>query len=232
MRWYMVTPECSSGMQDLKTIPDVYEAGRILPPGSIVPESWKGARAVQDLYMPKNYLVPYEPTEADYPLLYMIWPNERPRAYKVADVENPAISDNAWFEVLAPDAKRNMSGIPYGLSALRDVAGVCKAGQMATVGGIVPSAFFTGLNIFQLEQIQQTGVISNDWLDGYRHEQKVEYLRFLARPLIRRAYPTKTEKQALYEKFPAMNPANVTNVTQEIKTDEKPAPRRKTRKDK
>jgi hypothetical protein len=210
-KWYMVTPECSYGMQDTKSTEGMYEANRILPVGSIVPFEWKGLQRIRDLYIPANYLVDYEPSEDDWPILYMLWPSLRPHNVQFSFVENPRIGNPdswaaGWYQVQKPDAKRNMSSVPYGLAALCDVEGICKAGDVVMPGDIVPAPFFAGLSFSQFERLETIGLCSEQWLDTFDARWRGKYLQILARPAIERVAVSIPQRQALYEKFPAMSP--------------------------
>lgn len=225
MDWYIVTKACIYGMQDVRTIDGMYEAGRILPVGSIVPLEWKGRRLIQDLYLPANFLEPYVPTDEDLLLLYMLWPSIRPSSYTAELVDNPRIGKrgawtHGWYEIAKPDTKRNMTSVPYGIAALMDIEGVCKAGDIALAGDIVPSAFFAGLNSTQFDRLETIGLCSEKWLNQFPIQEHPDYHRHLARPAIRRVGVSATQKAELLKKYPALDP-NAVQETAKVKTKRK-----------
>jgi hypothetical protein len=225
--WYIVTPACVYGMQDVRTIDGMYEAGRILPVGSIVPLEWKGRQLINDLYVPANYLESYTPTDEDMPLLYMLWPSIRPRSYTAELVDNPRVGRHGawahgWYEICKPDERRNMSSVPYGIAALMDIEGVCKAGDVALAGDIVPAAFFAGLSAVQVDRLETIGLCSETWLSRYPVKERPNYLRYYARAAIRRVGVTAEQKAALYERYPALNP-NAVQETAKVKTTKRKA---------
>lgn len=205
-KWYIITPECNYGMQDLKDIHEVYIARRILPVGCMVPLEWKGKQLVQDIYLPANYLQAYEPTEDDWPILYALWSHLRPLNFKGVFVENHRLQDHAFYRICEPDEKRNMSSVPYAYAALCDVEGVCKAGDFARSGDIVPAKFFTGLSAEQMERLEAIGLCSETWLNQWPKEYRVGYWRTLARPVIEPYHPNKSERETLFEKYPQLAP--------------------------
>lgn len=211
-KWYLVTPDWEMhGMQDDKDKDGLYIARRILPMGSMIPLEWKGLQAIRDLYLPANRLQEYKPTEEDWPILYMLWPSLRPDSFDVPLVENSRIGKqgawaSGWYKINAPDKQRNMSSVPLGVSALRDVEGVCKTGDMAMVGDIVPAAFFAGLSYAQFERLETIGLCSESWLASHELEKRAAYLRYWARPVMERVAVPLNERPALYAKYPAMNP--------------------------
>ncbi len=233
MRWSRITQQCSLGMGNARRIAGVYLEGRILPVGTIIPENFKGLADIENIYIPSNYLAPYEPDESDYPMLYMLWPQTKPKGYK-AELQD-TLEENAWYEIASPSKRSGhigLSSVPYGLSALMDTEGVCKAGQMAIVGDIVPSQFFSGLSALHLEQFQRMGAVALRWLADYAPNQRAEYMKELAWPVIRRVYPSKDERIALYSQFPASNPETkvaVSTAPNEMKIA--PFKRAKTRKE-
>lgn len=215
--WYIVTKACIYGMQDVRTMDGIYEAGRILPVGSIVPLEWKGRRLIQDLYLPANFLEPYTPGDDDWPILYMLWPSVKPDSYTAKQVDNPRIGKqgtwaHGWYEICKPDAKRNMSSVPYGVTALLDVEGICTAGDTALVGDIVPAAFFAGLSAAQFDRLETIGLCSEAWLNQFPLEQHPDYYRHLARPVIRRVGVNATQKAELLKKYPALDPHAVLEI--------------------
>lgn len=210
-KWYMVTPECGHGMQDLKDSYGIYLAGRILPVGSIIPLEWKGWQKVRDLYLPVNYLSDYEVQEDDRAILYALWPATRPNDFTMPIVDNHRIRQNGnwlgtWYKIASPDEKRGMSSVPYAYSALCDVDGVCKAGDLAFSGDIVPAAFFAGLSAGQFDRLLEIGLCSDSWLSSWPKQYRGGYLREMARPVMEQVAVPRETREALYQKFPAMNP--------------------------
>lgn len=220
MKWYLITQECSFGMQHPQSIEKMYVERRILPVGTIIPEIWKGRHDIENLYLPKNYLVEWEPDESDFALLYMLWPQVRPAGMRVPLVENHYIGSAgswvaAWYQIAHP--KRNgLSSIPYGVSALMDIEGICYAGQTALVGDIVPAAFFAGLNNEQFDRLLRMGAVSLKWLAGCPEEYRAQYPKYLGSPTIERAVLSPFERDELLKTFPAMQ-AKDALVSQEPK---------------
>jgi hypothetical protein len=213
MKWYLITPECSLGMENPISIEGMYEVRRILPVGTIIPAIWKYSHDIENLYLPANYLAETEPSEKDYALLYMLWPQTRPNRLAIPFVENPYIGNpetwvNVWYEIQGMNHKR-LSSVPYGVSALMDIEGVCKAGQVAKTGDIVPAAFFAGLSTEQFEQFLRMGIVSQSWLSNYPAHYRAEYMQVFARPVMARAALSPYQKEALYEQFSAMAPTNL-----------------------
>jgi hypothetical protein len=216
-KWYMVTPECGHGMQDLKDTYGVYLAGRILPVGSIIPLGWKGQQKIRDLYLPVNYLMDYDVQEEDWAILYALWPAMRPNDFTMPIVDNYRIQQNgewvgAWYKIASPDEKRNMSSVPYAYAALADVEGVCKAGDLAFSGDIVPAAFFAGLDTNQFDRLLEIGLCSDSWLNTWPRQYRSGYLRELSRPVMEQVGVPKDEREMLYQKFPALRPQDKTAV--------------------
>jgi hypothetical protein len=212
MNWYLITRFCVYGMQDTRDIEGMYTKGRILPIGSIVPQEWKGRQAIQDLYLPANYLEAYEPDESDWNILYMLWSGVRPNDFKAQWVENSRIKGAngqwaaGWYQIQAPDERRSMSSVPYGVSALMDVDGVCKAGDVAMAGDIVPAAFFAGLSYEQFDRLETIGLCSPSWLNNHPARARGDYLRHFARPVMQRVAVDPQRREMLYKKYPALNP--------------------------
>lgn len=206
MRWFMITPLCSFGMQHVSSIPNVFIEGRILPVGTIIPDSFKGISDIENLYIPKGQLIEAYPTEYDLALLYMLWPHCKPKTYKaVFWPEITVARENDWYQIEAPD-KRGLSSIPYAVSALADVNGICSVGDIAKVGDIVPASFFTGLSDAQFMQFERMGAVNLEWLNAYQPAQRAEYMRILAKPVMRRIAVDRYQKESLFQKFPAMSP--------------------------
>jgi hypothetical protein len=216
--WYIAIPNRDfHGMEDAKDMDGVYIKGRVLPTGSIVPLEWKGKQAINDLYLPANYLEPYTPSHDDMALLYMLWPAMRTTSYQASFVENMRIGRDGqwasgWYQVVAPHEKSRMCSVPYGIAALMDIDGICKAGDVAMVGDIVPAPFFAGLNFAQFDRLETTGLTSLEWLSRFPVGNRAEYLRRIARPAIARVAVTAHEKAALLEKYPAMNPQAIQEI--------------------
>jgi hypothetical protein len=216
-KWYLISPECNFGMQDLKDTHGMYFKERILPVGSIVPFEWKGRQRIQDLYLPMNYLTEYEPTEEDIPILYALWPSLRPLKYRGVVVENHHIGspDNwasGWYKIAEPDELRGLSSVPYAYAALCDVEGICRAGDLAFSGDIIPPAFFAGLSTTQFERLESIGLASESWLNTWPRQYRVGYMRMLARPVMERVGVTKEQKDELLAKFPALAPKEETKT--------------------
>lgn len=210
-KWYLISPECNFGMQDVKDTHGMYFKERILPVGTMVPLEWKGRQRIQDLYIPMNYLTEYEPTEEDLPILYALWPSLRPLNYKGVFVENHHIGSpgqwaGGWYKIAEPDALRNLSSVPYAYAALCDVEGICKAGDLAFSGDIVPPAFFAGMNPNQFERLESIGLVSETWFNQWPREKRVGYTRVLARPVMERVGISREQKEQLLAKFPALAP--------------------------
>lgn len=221
--WYIAIPNRDfHGMEDARDMAGVYEKGRILPTGSIVPLEWKGRQAINDLYLPAHYLEEYNPSAEDMALLYMLWPAVRPASFPIALVDNPRIGTSekwagGWYQVQAPHIKSRLCSVPYGLAALMDIEGVCQAGDIALVGDIVPAPFFAGLNLAQFERLETMGLTSVQWLNRFPLDNRADYLRKIARPAIARVAIATHEKEALYQKFPAMNPNRVIEIPKPTK---------------
>lgn len=216
-KWFMITPECGHGMQDLKDMHGIYLAGRILPVGSIIPLEWKGQQRVRDLYLPVNYLMDYDVQDEDWAILYALWPAIRPNDFTIPVVDNYRIQNNgAWYKICEPDEKRNMSSVPYAYSALCDVEGICKAGDLAFSGEIVPASFFTGLNSNQFDRLLEIGLCSDSWLNTWPRQYRTGYLRDLARPVMEQVAVPREQRESLYQRFPAMNPQTVVEASKSI----------------
>jgi hypothetical protein len=214
-KWYMITPECNYGMQDLKDMEGVYFKERILPVGAIVPLEWKGRQRIEDLYLPASYLIDYEPSAEDLPILYALWPSVRPLNYQAEFVPNARIGTpknwaGGWYKISEPDEQRGMSSVPYAYAALCDVEGICKAGDLAFSGDIVPPAFFAGLSAAQMERLETIGLCSETWLNAWPRANRLGYNRVLARPVIERVGISKEEKENLLAKLPALAPKSET----------------------
>lgn len=210
-KWYLVAPECNYGMQDLKTTEGLYLAGRILPVGAIVPLEWKGLQRVNNLYLPAFQLLEYELAEDDLAILMALWPSVRPLNYRQPLVENSRIGSpdawaGGWYKICYPDEKRNMSSVPYAYSALCDVEGICRVGDLAHSGEIVPAAFFAGLSLNQFDRLETIGLCSDTWLSTWPRQYRVGYMRELARPVMERVGVSRDEKEMLLAKFPALSP--------------------------
>lgn len=200
-KWYLITTEEFHGIQDLQTTEGMYIAERILPVGSIVPLEWKGRQRVEDLYLPMDAMREYTPTQEDWPILYALWPSLRPLDYQTPQLAAPS---HAWYKITPPDARRNMSSVPFAYSALCDVEGVCKQGDLAHCGDIVPSAFFTGMNLAQMERLETVGLCATSWIDVHPPDYRAVYMKGFARPAIERVGLDPIRKLEMLEKFPAM----------------------------
>jgi hypothetical protein len=222
--WYIAIPNRDfHGMEDARDMEGVYCKGRILPTGSIVPLEWKGRQAINELYLPAGYLEEYTPSHEDMALLYMLWPAIRPHGFSASLVDNMRVGSpgkwaSGWYQIQAPHAKSRMCSVPYGVAALMDVEGVCKAGDIALVGDVVPAPFFAGLTMGQFDRLETTGLTSLEWLARFPSDNRAEYIRKVARPVIARIAVASHEKEALLEKFPAMNPNAVQEVPKAAKT--------------
>jgi hypothetical protein len=222
--WYTIEPICVHGMQDTSDMDGLYISRRILPIGSIVPLEWKGRQRVNDLYLPATMLADYTPVAEDMALLYMLWPAIRPLSYKAEWQENSRIGTagawaSGWYQIKEPDTRRYMTSVPYGVSALMDIEGICKAGDIAMAGDIVPAPFFAGLSIAQFDRLETIGLCSTSWLANYA-KGVWDYHRNYARPTIARVGVSASEKAALLEKYPAMNPQIVQEIPK-VKTIKK-----------
>lgn len=217
--WYLISPECSAGMENGDgTIEGMYIDRRILPIGSMVPLEWKGRQRIRDIYLPAHQLMEYEPEEEDWAILYMLWPAVRPDNSVFLSVSNNRIGTegawaSGWYRILEPDPAKRFSSVPWGVSALCNIEGICQAGQLAMVGDIVPAAFFSGLSPEQFDRLETIGLCSAKWLATYEQHYRAEYLRKLATPVMERIGVSLQEREVLYAKFPAMRPASVDTPT-------------------
>jgi hypothetical protein len=220
-KWYIVMPSWElHGIQDTKMMDGVYIAERILPVGAMVPLEWKGQQRVRDLYLPSSYMEEYTPLEEDWPILYALWPSLRPLNYKGVFVPNSRVGTpeqwaSGWYKISEPDGLRNMSSVPYGYAALCDIDGICRAGDIAMSGEIVPAAFFAGLNLEQFDRLETIGLCSQSWLNKWP-ERHSHYMRGFARPVMERVMVSPSQKAALLEKYPALQAKNEVPETKTI----------------
>lgn len=219
-KWYLITPECSAGMQNGDgDVDGMYFDRRILPVGCVIPLEWKGRQRIQDLYLPAGHLQEYEPNDSDWPILYMLWGAVRPYGIKFPIVDNPRIGSpqkwaSGWYQISAPDPRKGLSSVPYGVMALCDVEGICKAGDVAMVGDIVPAPFFAGLDAEQFDRLETIGLCSQSWLNAFEPHYRAEYMKHLASPVMERYHASPYEKDKLFEKFPAMRPPSISEVVE------------------
>lgn len=222
--WYIILPECSTGMESVESEapPEIYLSGRVLPVGSIIPSAWfsqKRLNIIHSWYIPKGYIQEYVPTDDEYPMLYMFYKGARPQGVKFPFVDNPRIGTpdnwaNVWYEVIGLNPRNRLCSVPYGISALVDIEGICNAGDTAFIGDIIPAPFLAGISESIFNRLENVGLCATSWLTNYARQ--AEYLTHLARPAIRRANLDPFQKELLYEKYPAMRPKPIVEASKNV----------------
>lgn len=196
--WYVVLRK--GGLSSLTDIEGVRLMDKDVMGGAIVPGLW--FRDVPDADFESIFISgyhaiqAYSPSAEELPILYTLYPAMMPKSVKMPG-NSAARLQNKWFKVASHKQ------MVYGVAALCTVQGVCKAGDVALAGDIVPGQWFAGLTIDQLNLMERCGARSAIWFDAqapeYRarsgHKAPIE--RYPANPI---------ETLSLYEKFPGANP--------------------------
>lgn len=171
--------------------------------GAVVPLEYFGA-VPPDRFsnlLARGDIVPYSPKDSELEILYTCYPAVIPKGAKFTSQPNGIMSyQRAWYIV--------RDTVPYGLAALCDIAGICKTGDVAMAGDIVPAKFFAGLTMEQFNRLEVCGLITDRYLESLAPDvlKRLKHEGF-----VYRSSPDKYELQGLYEKFPAMNPENKTS---------------------
>lgn len=197
-KWYVVLRK--GGMSALHTIEGIRIEGRQVLGGLIIPGLWFrdiGDSDFESLFV-KGYrsIEAYNPSAEELPILFSLYPAMAPKTLK--PVGNGAGSlQNKWYRVASHVQ------VAWGVAALCTVAGVCKAGDVAYEGDVVPAQWFSGLSKEQLSRLERTGARSDVWFDAQDAEYRAKN-GFL--PPILRYGPNPIELLSLYEQFPGANP--------------------------
>lgn len=196
--WYVLLYH--RGSTSTTEIEGIRFADKLITGGMIVPGLW--FRDVSDgdfeniFINGYNAIEAYTPSAEELPILYSLYPAMMPKGLKPA--VNGALSlKNKWYKVA------QHSQVVWGVAALCTVKGVCKAGDVAFAGDIVPSQWFAGLSKDQLNRMERMGARSSIWFDAQEAEYRAK--NGFKAPIERYA-PNPIELLKLYEKFAGAAP--------------------------
>lgn len=152
----------------------------------------------------------YHPKDNELEILYSCYPATIPVGAKFKIKPDGIMAfARAWYQL--------NDALPYGLAALIEIKGICKVGDTAFPGDIVPAKFFAALSMEQFNQLEGYGLSFASYLESLAPD-----VRELFRPsgYLNRVAPNKFELPSLYEKFPAMNPEHLIKETIKEETQE------------
>lgn len=180
----------------------IRKEGKRLFAGAMIPAEW--VQDVPDTHLPILFdseaqggmalFDAYEPDTEDELILYTVFPAIKPpvRFKQLYD------GSTKWFRVTRD--------VPYGIAALRSVDGICKAGDIAYEGDIIPIQWLSALPYDAIRRLSDTGLRSLQWAQGLNNEQ-VKILKGMAKyPVIVTYRPTSHELETLYEQYPGTHP--------------------------
>lgn len=208
-KYYLVKNEALSASTEIEGI---RKQGAIAYSGSIVPAEWFSAMPHDrfQILVGRGDIAPHKATDSEIELLYTCFPSLIPSSAKFkVDPKGAITYQNAWYRVNDAPA--------WGLVALVDVQGICKAGEIAYSGDIVPAKFFAALSIEQLHRLETHGLFSDSFLEYLAPDvrRNVRNTGFIDRYAV-----DKYEKEALIAKFPAMSRDYTSKIVQAKEKDE------------
>jgi hypothetical protein len=198
-QWYVANRRINSSSG---AIDGIRMADKFVQPGVIIPGDWfklVNDQVFDDLFV-NGYeaITVYQPTAEELPVLYTLYPATRPKMVKAAERGGIDLK-NKWYRVATHD------GMVYGIAALCTIEGVCKAGDVAYAGDVIPAAFLAGLSIENISRLERSGAVSMAWVNGQTPDLQAQYMAKLQPQLVRLA-PNPIELQNLYAKYPGANP--------------------------
>jgi hypothetical protein len=195
-KWYLVANDTLSASTEIEGVRKIKTLSALK--GSVVPYEYFG-NVPPDRFanlLGRGDIVPYEPKNEEIEILYTCYPAVIPKAAKFkTHVDGIMSYGRAWYRV--------DESVPYGLAALVDIQGVCKVGDVAFAGDIVPSKFFAGLTMEQFQRLETCGLITDKYIESLAPDVRA---RQKYHGFVYRYAPDKYELQGLYERFPATNP--------------------------
>ena len=208
--WYTVSWGNSIN-SSLGSIDGIRNDNTILTAGDIVPRDWfnlvpanRLALVIDDM----NAFDTYEIDADEESLLYTVYPAKKPEVNFAA---KHRLRRSQWFRV--------SSTCPVGIMALRTVDGVCKVGDVAMAGDIIPSQWLSGLDMDAINRLCNSGLRSHKWELSLTSEQQKMLNDARDKPLLIRFNPPPSHLKGLYAKYPG------------TRSDfKKPTPKRKTKK--
>lgn len=210
-KWYVVTHKRPIN-SSLGAIDGIRLAEKFAFPGTIIPGAWFDMvrdSDFNDLFIDGYQAISaYTPSSEELPLLYTLFPATRPKTSIKAAVNGGLSLKNKWYRVTEHHA------MLYGVAALVTVEGVCKAGDVAFAGDIIPSHWFAGLTLQQINVLERDTVYSKEWVNSQSREFVTQFMR-ANKPQIVRVAPEPMELINLYKRYPGANP-NAAPVVEEI----------------
>lgn len=185
-------------------IQGIRRQGVILQAGSIVPRKWFDLVPSGTLDYVVNQLkvmTPYEPQPIDELIIYTCYPALKPPIR----FANSHHGKTKWYRVTR--------FVPYGITALRTVEGICDVGDTAFAGDIIPSQWLSALSQDHIQRLMATGLEGDGWFLTLTASQMMMYRRRVRYPMISEMRPLPAMLTALYEQYPATNPNNDTKET-------------------
>ena len=180
--WYVVRR--AQGITATTDIYGIREKDKHAFGGAIIPGMW--FRDVSDAVLQETIIQGYEaieaynPSDEELPILWTVYPATMPKTVKVVAGGAGSLK-NKWYKI-APNNETSIAGI----AALCTVKGVCKAGEIAQRGDVIPAQWFSGLSIQQLELLENRGVMSAAWLNAqdasHKTRNKSPLLRYTPKP--------------------------------------------------
>jgi hypothetical protein len=198
-KWYVTNRHLNSA---IGAIDGIRQTDKIAYAGTIVPGEWfklVNDQIFDDLLV-NGYeaITAYQPPMEELPLLYTLYPATRPKTVKAAEHGGLSLK-NKWYRVPEHEA------MVYGIAALVSIEGVCKAGDVAWPGDVIPAQWFAGLSIENIGRLERLGATSQLWLNGQDPSIQARYMGWV-KPQILRIAPNIIELQNLYAKYPGANP--------------------------
>lgn len=196
-QWYCVAwnKSISAGT----SIDGIRIAGQVLHTGAMLPREW-----LQDVPNSRLKMLfdkrqhglfdAYEPSADDELILYSAYPALKPSIRFKNQFEGKA----QWYQVT--------KNAPFGIAALRTVDGVCKVGDVAKAGDIIPSQWLSALDYGQIRRLCTEGLRSRHFVKTLPQEQAKLLNQSMTFPLLRHYKPTALMLEALHEQYAGTHP--------------------------
>lgn len=203
-KWYIVCNDPLGATVAIEGVRIVKNISAIR--GYIIPHEYFAATPVDrvQLLLERGDIQAYQPQDDELEILYTCFPALVPKSAKFK--RQGTINHKEWYQVGA--------FLPYGLAALVDIDGICKRGDVAFEGDIIPRAFLSALSMEQVARLESQGLVANRYLESLAPDVRKKRRLVGA---IQRYFPDRYQLQDLMKQFPAMNPNHVTkNDTEEL----------------
>lgn len=212
-QWYEIHHTGAQGLNAATDIDGIRVQNASAWSGDVIPGRWFDDTPddrLEIILQGRQMAAPYQPQDKEYPLLYTIYPGMIPDGATFNSAsDGPAHYKNKWYQVHIFEINSLIGGAYNGLAALVTVPGICKAGQVAAPGDIVPVQWFSALDSQQFRCLTVDRMV----LSQTKHStQDMLIKRNFAKARLVSVRPQPQELQELYQRFPGADPDYVAPV--------------------